>query len=139
MNNSRTPVAQLDALLTGLENEVLRSDQIGPQLADESIGAEDIGAMRASIESMTHARTRDPERWSKPLHDADDSAPETGSGAAQMMRRLGRWAGTARGESAVPEVRMAFSGESPEIPEKTARKTAQRQPDSSNGGKRKDD
>ena len=140
MNDDRTPGERLDALLTALEDEVLRLDQSGRQLVDESIGTEDIGAIRARMESMIHARTGDPGRRPEPLHGVGDGAGAKVS-VVQVMQRLGRWAEAVQGGGAggaVPEARMAFSGESSERPGKIARKTTRRERDGSDDGEHRD-
>ncbi len=127
-----------DALLAALEDEVLQSDRIGQQLTDESAGTEDVRAMRAGMESMIRARTYDPKQRPELRRGAGGRAPGAKAAAAQAMQRLGRWAGVTQGECAVPEVRMAFSGESSETAGKTVHKATRRQPDKSNGDKCED-
>ena len=43
-------------LLAGLEDEVLRSGQIGGCVSDEDVAAEGVKAMRCAIESLVNAR-----------------------------------------------------------------------------------
>ena len=139
MSDSKTPRERLDALLAGLEDEVLRSHLTGQRLADEGATTEDVGAMRSAIESLIHARTGDPERRLEPLRGA--GAPGAKARVAQAMERLGRWAGVSQGEGtggAAPRVRMAFSGEPSEKAGKTARKATRRQPGGSDGAEHKD-
>ena len=127
MSDSKTPRERLDALLAGLEDEVLRSHRTGQLLADEGVATEDVGAMRSAIESLIHARTGNPERRLEPLRGA--GAPGAKAKVAQAMERLGRWAGAVHGGGAggaAPEARMAFSGEPSEKLGKTARKATRR-------------
>ncbi len=137
MSSNRNSGERLDALLTALEDEVLRSDQGGQQLADESVSADDVGAMRASIESMVYARTYDTEWRPESLRDADGRVSGPKTKVAQAMQRLGRWV-AAQGKGAMPEVRMAFSGEQRERLGEVARKSTQCESDRSNDSKRKD-
>ena len=139
MSDSKTPRERLDALLAGLEDEVLRSHPAGQRLADEGVTTEDAGAMRSAIESLIHARTGDPERRLEPLRGA--GAPGAKAKVAQAMERLGRWAGAVQGGGAggaAPEARMAFSGEPSKKLGKTARKATRRQRGGSDRGGHKD-
>ena len=97
MSDRRTPRERLDALLAGLEDEVLRAQRTGQRLADEGVATEDVGAMRSAIESLIHARTDDPEPRPEPLRGAD--APGAKARVTQAMQRLGRWAGRCREEA----------------------------------------
>ena len=139
MSDRRTPRERLDALLAGLEDEVLRAQRTGQRLADEGVATEDVGAMRSAIESLIHARTDDPEPRPEPLRGAD--APGAKARVTQAMQRLGRWAGAVQGGGAggaVPEARMAFSGEPSEEIGKTARKATRRPRGGSDRGGHKD-
>ena len=139
MSDSRTSRERLDALLAGLEDEVLRSHRTGQRLADEGVAREDVGAMRSAIESLIHARTGDPERRPEPLRGA--VAPGAKARVVQAMQRLGRWAGAVQGGDVggeMPEARMTFSGEPSEEIGKTARKATRRQRGGSDRGGQKD-
>ena len=141
MSNNRIPRERLDALLAGLEDEVLRPDQTGQRLADEGVATENVGVMRSSIESLIHARTDGPERRQESLRGDSDGAKGTKTKVARAMERLGRWAGVAQSggaTSAAPQVRMAFSGEPSEKVGKTARNAARRQRGGSDGTRDED-
>ena len=127
MSDSRTPRERLDALLTGLEDEVLRSDQTGQGLADEGIATETAGAMRSGIESLILARAGGTEP--RPGSLRGDGSREVKAKAAQAMERLGRWTGMGRdghATSAPLRVRMAFSGERSEKVGQTERNATRR-------------
>ena len=124
MSDSRTPRERLDSLLTGLEDEVLRSDQTGQPLADEGVSTENVAAMRSNIESLIHARAGDPGRRRESLRGEGAGAKGAKAKVAQTMERLRRWAGMAQGgraTTAAPRVRMAFAGKRSEKVGKTAR------------------
>ena len=134
MSGSRTPRERLDALLAGLEDEVLRSDQTGQRLVDEGVATENVETMRSSIESLIHARAGGPERRQESLRG--DGAKGAKAKVAHTLERLGRWAGVAQGggaTSAAPRVRMAFSGERSKKVGKTARNTTRHQRGGSDG------
>ena len=125
MTDSRTSRERLDALLAGLEDEVLRSDRTGGRLADEGGGAEDVGAMRSAIESLIRPHVGD--------------APGAKAKVTQAMARLGRWAWVVQDGgplAAAPRVRMAFSGKAKVG--KTARKPTRRRRGESVGAEHKD-
>ena len=139
MSNSRTPKERLNALLAGLEDEVLRSDQAGQRLADEGVATENVGAVRSSIESLIHTRAGGPEQRQESLRG--DGTKGAKAKVAQAMERLGRWAGVAQGSgttSVAPQVRMAFSGERPAKVRKTARNATRHQRGRSDGTKDED-
>ncbi len=130
MSDSRTPRERLDALLAGLEDEVLRADWARQHLAEESVATENVGDMRASIESLIHARTGAAQRQREPLHDAGDGTKGAKAKVTHAMERVRRWAGVeqdGRVASAEPRVRMAFSGEPSEEVGQTARNATRRQ------------
>ncbi len=106
---------RLDALLTGLEDEVLQSGQTGQHLVDEGIATETTRAMRASIESLILAREGDFEpRLGAPRSDHSEGVKAK---VALVIERLGRWAilgQDGQTTSMARRVRMAFSGERPQ-------------------------
>ena len=57
MSGARWPRERLDALLSGLEDEVLRSEQTGAAPADEGVAVEDAGPLRSAIESLIRANS----------------------------------------------------------------------------------
>lgn len=139
MSDSKTPRERLDALLAGLEDEVLGPHPAGQHLADEGVTTEEAGAMRSAIESLITARTGASGRQQEPLRGA--GAIGTKAKVAQVMERLGRWAGEARSGrvgTAAREVRMAFSGEPSEKVGKTARKATRHQRGESDPGGHKE-
>ena len=99
MSNNGTPAERLDALLGGLEEEVLRS---------EGAGTTSVEAMRFSMEALIETELRASERRVGSPQKVDAKGK-----VATAMERLGRWAGMVQGaaRSARPRVRMAFSGE----------------------------
>ena len=138
MTDSRTSRERLDALLAGLEDEILRSDRTGRRLAEEGGGAEDVGAMRSGIESLIQARRNGSPRQAVLLSSAGEGAPGAKAMVTQAMARLGRWAGVVQGArvgGGTPRVRMAFSGKPTEEGGKTARKARRRRGGGSDGAK----
>ena len=131
MTHSRTPRERLDALLAGIEDEVLRPGRTGPDILDQGGAVEDVGTMRSSIEALIEVRM--------------GSGEDTGGARAkvtQAMERLGRWTGVVQGgnrSGALPQARMAFSGDPSEELGKTARKGTRRRDAGSDSTGRKDD
>ena len=138
MSDSRTPSARLDALLTGLEEQVIQSNQTGQRLADVGIATEDVGVMRSNIELLIQERAIDARQRLEPLRDDGDDVSEAAASVTQAMEQLGRWAGivpsgTASGVAG--GVRMAFMGHSSDKVGKTARNTKRRQQGEPDGDK----
>ena len=136
MTDRGSPKERLDALLAGLEDEVLRSSRTGQDLAEEGGCAEDAAAMRSGIEAVIQTRMNDGRRGSEPVHAAAGTSGR--SKVAQAMQRLRRWTGEVQGRGlhAAPQVRMAFSGKSKVG--KTARKPTRRGRGGSAGAGQKD-
>ena len=99
MNDTRNARERLDALLNGLEDEVI---------GGEGDVTSDVAAMRAQMEALieAHADGGRAERSSK--------SRDVKGKVASAMGLLTRWAGIGQGgarRTAMPRVRMAFSGE----------------------------
>ena len=101
MSDKQNARERLDALLTGLEDEVVR---------DEAVAATDVETMRLEIEGLIEGHV--PGSGVAPV-----AARKTGhvkQKAPGVMELLGRWAGLGQGagrRGATPRVRMAFSAE----------------------------
>ena len=99
MNDIRNAHERLDALLTGLEEEVMRG---------EGVLATDVKAMRTDLEGLI---VRHAGRGVR-----DDAAPTAGGVkdkraiAKELMGRLAEIGQRAVRSNALPRVRMAFSG-----------------------------
>ena len=111
MSDTRNARERLDALLTGLEDEVMRG---------EGCVDTDVAAMRAEIEAVIgrHLGATGPA-------DAVASGAEDARGkVAGAVERLGRWADAGHGAVRAalgPRVRMAFSGAKPRRDERKNR------------------
>ena len=126
MTDHKGPREQLDTLLAGIEDEVLRLHQTGQRLADEGEATGDVGTMRSNIESLIYARAGDPEQRQASLRGAGVSAKGTRAKVMQAMQQLGHWSGLvqdAGASGAPPRVRMAFSGKPLEGVGKTTQDT----------------
>ena len=100
MKDTRNARERLDAVLTGLEDEVMRGEG--------SVGA-DVEGMRAEMEALIERHGG---------RSASEAARASAGGVkgkvAMAKELLGRWAGIGarnRERALVPRVRMAFSGE----------------------------
>ena len=101
MNDGRNPRERLDALLSGLEEEVIRG---------EAGVTGDVGAMRAQMDALIEAHAQAAGRQAQRSPKAGDWKGKV----ASAVELLGRWAGigeTGGRRTAMPRVRMAFSGE----------------------------
>ena len=110
MSGTRKPRNRLEALLTGLENEVLQMEDSAAISPDEDGAAMDIGELRFSMESVVASALDVTERRRESLHRAGEGPRGT---VARALELLGRWEGVKQDESRpsrVPQVRMAFSG-----------------------------
>lgn len=128
MSESRTATERLDAMLSGLEDDVLGTDAAERVETDEAGAGERLEMIRSDIEALIGSRSR------------AATTPEPGRGmgrhglgakakVAETMARFGRRVGLGRqagGESATPRVRMAFSGARSETGESEERKDAGR-------------
>ena len=96
MNETRKPHERLDALLTGLEEEVLRR---------KDASTTDIGAMRSSMELLIVGIM-------DPKEESPRAVVDVKGKLAGAVERLGRWANMVQGYSRadIPRVKMAFSG-----------------------------
>ena len=100
MNDTRNAQERLDALLTGLEDEVIRGEG--------DVGT-DVEAMRAEMAALIEAHAGDGRQ-----RGALPKAGDVKARVASAMELLGRRAGISEVGSrrpAAPRVRMAFSGE----------------------------
>ena len=101
MSDTRNARERLEALLTGLEDEVMRG---------EGCVDTDVTGMRAEMEALIGKHLGATGRAEAAASGAGDARGKV----ADAVERLGRWAGA--GQSAMraalgPRVRMAFSGE----------------------------
>lgn len=103
MSDTRNARERLEALLTGLEDEVMRG---------EGCVDTDVAGMRAEMEALIGKHLGATGRAEAAASGAADARGKV----AGAVERLGRWAGA--GQSAMraalgPRVRMAFSGTKP--------------------------
>ena len=129
MTRNKTPKEQLDGLLMGLEDEVLRSDLAGLRPEDGDVVRDTVSAMRSSIESLTRTSTVSQGHQQECPPGEVRRAKGVSAKVTQLIERLGQWAGmtqSGHAPSLSEPVRMAFSGERSEKVEKTARKTKRR-------------
>lgn len=100
MNDARNGREQLDALLTGLEDEVIST---------EPVLFNDVDEVRSAIDRLIEMHAAASGRQHEALHEPGDAKGRV----ASAMELLGRWAGIGQGAArrvAAPRVRMAFSG-----------------------------
>ena len=100
MNDTRNARERLDALLSGLEEEVIRGE--------ERVSG-DVGAMRSRMEALIEAHA-----FAAGQAEPSPKAGDVKGKVASAVELLGRWAGIGQGGArrpAMPRVRMAFSGE----------------------------
>ena len=112
MSNNRTHRERLDALLAGLEDEVIRSKD-GWALSEETMATTHVGATRSVIESVIRRRLGASEERQELLGEKEAGGKGEQSKLVRAMERLGRWVGVTQTEDVVrapPRVRMAFSG-----------------------------
>ena len=124
MNDTRNAGERLEALLTGLEDEVMRG---------EGCVDTDVAGMRAEIEALV-------KKHGDVAVDVETGTPGVGGVKDKVIgvvELLGRWAGIgqsgARG-AAVPRVRMAFSGEREAERRNRAEREGERGGDANEGG-----
>ena len=101
MNDTQDARERLEALLTGLEDEVM---------CGEGCVDTDVAAMRAEIEGLI-------EKHVGAKEVATIRAGDVKGRVSSAVERIGKWAGVGqRGERAalVPRLRMAFSGTKPD-------------------------
>lgn len=130
MSETRTAAERLDAMLAGLEDDVLGTGAANQGELGETGAREGVERMRADIEALIGsvsgpATAREAERGVG-VHALGMKAKAK---VAETMARLGRRVGLgphAGGESAAPRVRMAFSGAPAETGEKEERNEASR-------------
>ena len=138
MTHNKRSRERLDVLLAGLEEEVLQSDLA--ELRSEAAGTahEAVRAMRSNMESLIRAADGSSQRRRESPYSEEERAKGVSARVAQMLERVGHWAGIAQSSRApdvLAPVRMAFSGEQPDKTEKTAYKTKHRKPSESGGTK----
>ena len=124
MSTTSKPQDRLEALLTGLEDDVLRLDDRAALSPDEDGATTDIGELRLSMESAIASAMDVTERQRVSSHHARKGPKGK---VARALELLERWGGVKRGEkrsTGVPQVRMAFSGKR----EPTGEETANRRP-----------
>ena len=141
MSGTRWPRERLDALLSGLEDEVLRSEQTGAAPADEGDTVEDAGPLRSAIESLIRANSDGVEQLADSVRGKGAGPSGAVAKVAQALERLHSWAGVRAGERvarALPQVRMAFSGKGTEKRGGTVSGTEQRRRSGKDDGEDKD-
>ena len=126
MSTTSKPQDRLEALLTGLEDEVIRMDDRAALSPDEDGATTDIGELRLSMESVIASAMDVTERQR-------ESSQHTRKGQEGRVGRalefLGRWGGVKKRESrptGVPQVRMAFSGKQEPTGEQAANRRSRR-------------
>ena len=125
MSETRTAMEQLDAMLSRLEDGVLRADPEEDFEAEETDVRDGVKAIRSDIEALIGSRSR-PATVREPQSGVGDHALGK---VAETMARFGRRVGLgphADGESPALRVRMAFSGARSETDEKEKRTDADR-------------
>ena len=126
MSTTSKPGDRLEALLTGLEDEVLRMDDRPALSPDEDGATMDIDGLRLSMESAIASAMDVTERQRDSSHHARKGP--TGK-VARALEFLGRWGGVRQDESrptGVPQVRMAFSGKREPTDEETIDRQSRR-------------
>ena len=111
MSTTSEPRDRLEALLAGLEDEVLRMDDGAALSPDEEGATTDIGELRLSMESVIATAMDVTEHQPESLHHAGKGRIGIVAAPLELLRR---WVGTKRRNSkpsGVPQVRMAYSGE----------------------------
>ena len=114
MSDMKTHRERLDALLTGLEDEVLRSGGRAQALLEEGEATMNVEPTRSAIESLIGAQLGGPEGRHKSLLDDWTGTKGAKGMVARTVERLGNWANVRHAGGIVqasPRVRMAFSGE----------------------------
>ena len=110
MSTTSKPRDRLEALLTGLEDEVLQMDDRAALSPDEGGATMDIDGLRLSMESAIASAMDVTERRRESLHHARKGPKGK---VARALELLERWGGAKQDKSrptGVPQVRMAFSG-----------------------------
>ena len=110
MSTTSKPRDRLEALLTGLEDEVLQMDDRAALTPDEDGATMDIGELRLSMESAIASAMDVTERRRESSHHARKGPKGK---VARALELLERWGGAKQDKSrptGVPQVRMAFSG-----------------------------
>ena len=112
MSGNRTHRERLDALLAGLEDEVIRSEE-GWALSEETMATTHVGATRSAIESVIRGQLGASDERQELVREKQERGKGAKSKLARAMERLSRWVGVTQTEDVVrvpPQVRMAFSG-----------------------------
>ena len=113
MTMAKKPWERLDALLSALEEDDLRSEEAGWITGAGESGAE-AQETQAVIESAIRARLASVARSADAPRRGNAEARGVGAKVTEALERLGQWAGIRKGRrvaGALSEVRMAFSGE----------------------------
>ena len=112
MSENRMHRERLDALLAGLEDEVIRSEE-GRAFSGETMATTRVGATRSAIESLIRGQLGVSQGRQELLLEQEAGGKGAKAKLARAMERLGRWVGVTQTEDVVrapPQVRMAFSG-----------------------------
>ena len=112
MSETRTATERLDAMLSGLEDDVLGTGAVEREETDETGARERVEMIRSDIEALIGSRSR-AATGPEPGRGVGRHALGAKAKVAETMARFGRRVGLgphARGGSATPRVRMAFSG-----------------------------
>ena len=126
MSTTSNPRDRLEALLTGLEDEVLRMDDRAALSPDEDGSTTDAGELRLSMESAIASAIGDAGRPRESLHQI---RKEPIGKVAKAMKLLGSWGGVKQGDGrpgGAPRVRMAFSGDQEPADAETADRRTRR-------------
>lgn len=111
MSGTRWPGERLDALLTGLEEDVLRPVATGAEVTDGAGAKWDVQALRTRIEVLIEARAGEVRRGHKSEYGEGTMPQGASAKVAAAMARLARWGRGQGAAQAAAQVRMAFSGE----------------------------
>ena len=137
MTAMKKPWERLDALLAGIENDVLLSDQAESMAAGEVVGIDETRKMRWEIESLIQAQSSGLDGSIGRARREESKG--TKAKVAHTLERLGRWARFAergRGSGGSKQLRMAFSGEDEKKRgEGASRRVPQRRGKGTTGGK----
>ena len=120
MTETKTAVERLDALLGGLEDGVLRTGAVDRGDLGKAGSREGVEAIRSDIDALIRSRS-DRSAGREPGRSVGVQTLGAKAKVTAAMARLGRWVGVgphAGDETAVPRVRMAFSGARSEKREK---------------------
>ena len=110
MSATRKPQDRLEALLSGLEDEVLLMEDRAALSPDEGGATTDVGALRSSTESVIEAHSGVVARRDESLRREAGGPSSKVARALELLGRLGGAKQSGNRPSGSLQVRMAFSG-----------------------------